>query len=203
MRKCKLITLIILISIKIACGQNSTAYSVVNGTYVDFLSVWLDTTFEHYYLLNVSYKMPDLTRDTALVDSLSKFIPKEEVLKMLTDTNSRGIVWKQRFLNRAKVINEKKAKQLSTRETFEKMQLKIHKLEDKVMRKDLPMTKNQITSKYCNFYFQFSFPVFDSKKEYAIIYMTMERARECFFFCHLKNGKFDKVKYASCMTWSS
>jgi hypothetical protein len=67
-------------------------------------------------------------------------------------------------------------------------------------KKNIPITKCELEWKFTDYSFQFSYPVFDSKKQYALIYMTDSNGfwRGCIYLCHLINGKFDKICYQDC-----
>src|SRR5438045_2655444 len=104
MRQCKLITLVILISVKSVCGQKRAAYDVVNAVYKDFLVVYYHTTIDHYYLLDKSFNFPSKSSGYAIqqndINAMTGFVSMEEILRMLSDSSFVGTVWKQRLLEK-------------------------------------------------------------------------------------------------------
>jgi hypothetical protein len=128
MRQCKLITLVILISVKSVCGQKRAAYDVVNAVYKDFLVVYCDKKIDHYLLLSKSYNFPSNSSGFGIqenqINAMTGFVSMEEILKMLSDSSFVGTVWKQRLLERAKVINAKQFSEISTEEWHKKNEQK-------------------------------------------------------------------------------
>jgi hypothetical protein len=202
MRQCKLIILIIIISFRIASGQKSEAYDVINSVYQDFLVVYYDTTIDHYYLLNRSYNFPSKTSNYAIqtnvINALTGFIPMEEILKMLSDSSSVGTIWKQKFLTKARVVNEKKLNELMGEKGMKEYSRKMEELEKKAETEPLYHNKEYYDHKYSNRCFKYSYPVFNTKRDYAIVYLTDDFWRGCIYCCHLVNGKVDKIVYQDC-----
>lgn len=206
MKKCKLITLIILISIKISSGQKAQAYEVINGVYKDFTLPWYDgAEIDHYYLVKTSFDFPNnylytyLSNEKWFMDSLSKYIPEKEILRMLADSSFVGTNWKQKLLPKSRVVSEKKANELmgeqGSKEYNRQMELLEKRAETEPIDKPLPYFKNM----YSNQCFRFSYPVFNTNREYALVYLQdLGNWRDCIYLCHIVNGKFDKITFQYC-----
>jgi hypothetical protein len=206
MRKCIFIILVILISIKIANGQKSEAYEVINGVYMDFIFPWYQgAEVDHYYLVRSSCDFPNnhfytyLSNTKWLMDSLSEYIPKEEFLRMLSDTSFIGTNWKQKFLIKARVVSEKKANELMGERGSKEYNQKMEILEKKAETKPIHKSRSYYQNKYSNQCFRFSYPVFNSSREYALVYLKDTGIwLDCVYLCHMVNGKFDKIIFQLC-----
>src|SRR5947207_110431 len=121
MRQCKLITLVILISVKSTCGQKRLAHDVVNGVYKDFLGVYYYAGIDHYNLINKSFNFPSKSSGCtqSQINAMTGFVSMEVILRMLSDSSFVGTIWKQRLLEKAKVINAKKLSEMGTKDWHE------------------------------------------------------------------------------------
>ena len=212
-RQCKLITLVILMTIKFASGQKSQAYEVVNGACQDFLADWFRLSHYNYKLLDKSLPFPNqnsiadfchdmnMPTSTKVIDTLSTFIPRNEAIKMLSDSSCVGTKWKKKFLQKATLISQKKFDYLTSEEGLKEFQLKTQKgrVRADAKNKTLPL---DFDSKYANKCCKISYPIFDSKKEYALIFITDYYWSGCYYLCHLVNGKFDKIVFKNCWHYS-
>ena len=89
---------------------------------------------------------------------------------------------------------------MSSEEWLKKNEHKKEQFDRKLVKQKKPIGADELTRKFTNLSFQFSFPVFDSKKEYALVYMTDANNyfRACVYLCHLIGGKFDKICFKDC-----
>lgn len=139
----------------------------------------------------------------SVIDSIAQYIPKDEVVRMFSDTSFVGTRWKERDLIKAKVVSERRAKKFMS----EKALLKYERRLDRQgrSRRSIPdhKTRSYYKNKWLKSCYRCSYPVFDSSKEYALVYFTDYKSKYVgrLYFCHLINGKFDKILFADGWFW--